>query len=119
MKSKTKIDAERNILECTLEGQVDIGQSLKITQEVFNQAQESKLNILYDVRRLSVGALFLPVYGFYQKLSSPVEPFKKIAFLCPPEDYELSWTLYENAMTFTGLWSKVFTQIEEALRFLC
>ncbi len=119
MKSKTKIDAERSILECVLEGEVEIGQSLKVTKEAFNQAQESKLNILYDVRLLSVGSLFLPVYGFYQKLSSPVEPFKKIAFLCRSDDCESSWTLYENAMTLTGLWSKVFTQIEDALRFLC
>ena len=122
MENKTYIDNEAKIICCTLEGELDIEESISLSRDLRRQASELGFNVFYDAYKLCVSASIMPAYEFSIKLSSVIDISThrtvRVAFLYKPGYDDEQWMLYEAVAVKRGFFVKIFTVKEEALKWL-
>jgi hypothetical protein len=122
MKHDFHLDNEIRSICCTLEGELDIEQSIRISKRLREKAVELGFNVLYDARKLQEPRSIMPVYDLTAKLSSIIDATVhrkvKVAFLYKSGDYDEFWQFYENAALSRGLIIKVFVCKEETIKWL-
>lgn len=122
MKHDFHLDNEIKSICCTLEGELDIEQSIRISKSLREKAVELGFNVLYDARKLQEPRSTMPVYDLTAKLSSildaTVHRKVKVAFLYQSGRYDEFWQFYEKAALNRGLLIGIFVCKEEASRWL-
>ena len=122
MKHDFHIDNEIRLICCTLEGEFDIKESIRLAKSLREKAVGLDFNVLYDARKLQEPKSITPVYDFTAKLSSIIDStvHRKVmvAFLYESGSYDDFWRFYEEASVDRGLVIKVFIDKEEAIRWL-
>ncbi len=122
MKHDFHIDNKIRLICCTLEGELDIEESIRLSKSLREKAVELGFNVLYDARKLQEPKSITPVYDFTAKLSlildSTVHRKVTVAFLYESGNYDDFWQFYEDAAVDRGLVIKIFIDKEEAIRWL-
>jgi hypothetical protein len=122
MKHDFHIANETRLICCTLEGEFDIEESIKLAKSLREKAVELELSVLYDARKLQESKSITPVYDFTAKLSSiigsTVHRKVRVAFLYESGSYDDFWKFYEEASVDRGIVIKVFIDKEEAIGWL-
>ena len=122
MQFETQVDKKTKIIYCTLSGELDIDESIRLSKSLREKATELDFNVLYDARKLHESKSDMPVHDFTVKLSSildaTVHRNVRVAFLYEPGKYDGYWQFYENAALDRGLEIKVFTGKKETLQWL-
>jgi hypothetical protein len=122
MKHDFHIDNEIRLICCTLEGEFDIEESIRLAKSLREKAVGLDFNVLYDARKLQEPKSITPVYDFTAKLSSIIDSTAHrkvmVAFLYKPGNHDDFWQFYEDASVDRGLVIKIFIDKEEAIRWL-
>ena len=122
MDHKTYIDKEAKIIYCTLEGELDIEESISLSKSLREKAAELDFNVLYEASKLQEPKSNMPVHDFTVKLSSILDAtiFRnvKVAFIHEPGTYDEYWQFYNNAAASRGLKVGIFINKEEAIKWL-
>ena len=122
MKHDFHIDNEIRLICCTLEGEFDIKESIRLAKSLREKAVGLDFNVLYDARKLQEPKSITPVYDFTAKLSSIIDStvHRKVivAFLYEPGNHDGYWQFYEKAAIDRGLEIKVFTGKKETIQWL-
>lgn len=122
MKHDSQIDNKTRLIYCTLEGEFDIEESVRLSKDLREKAVELDFNVLYDARNLQEPKSITPVHDFTAKLSSVIDSTAhrkvKVAFLYAPGNYDNFWQFYEESSVARGLVIKIFTDKEAALNWL-
>ena len=122
MKHETYRDDERKFFYCTLEGELDIEESILLSKNLRSKASELGFNVFYDARELCEPNSIMPVYDFSTKLASildiPAHRIVKVSFLKKSGFHDDLWNFYENVAVNRGLTIKIFTEEEEAIKWL-
>lgn len=69
MKIDFHIDSERKLICCTIEGELDIEESIRLSKSLRKKAAELGFKVLYDARKLQEPKSIMSVYNFTEKLS--------------------------------------------------
>jgi hypothetical protein len=119
---KTNIDKDFKTIYCTLEGELDIKESIRLSKSLREQAVELGYSVLYDARKLKEPKSVMPVHDLTVKLSSILDATVhrkiKVGFLYEPGSYDDYWQFYGNAAVERGLEIKIFIGKEEAIKWL-
>ena len=122
MKHDFHLDNETRSICCTLEGELDIEQSSRISKSLREKAVELGFNVLYDASKLQEPKSDMPVHDFTVKLSSILDDTilrnVKVAFIHEPGTFDEYWQFYNNAATSRGLKVGIFVNKEEAIKWL-
>ena len=122
MKHDFHIDNEIGLICCTLEGELDIEQSIRLSKSLREKAVELGFSVLYDARKLQEPKSIMPVHDFTAKLSSildaTVHRKVKVAFLYESGSYDEFWQFYEIAAVNRGLFIRIFVCKEESITWL-
>jgi len=122
MQSEAQVDKKAKIIYCTLIGELDIDESIRLSKSLREKATELGFNVLYDARKLHEPKSDMPVHDFTVKLSSildaTVHRNVRVAFLYEPGNYDGYWQFYEKAAIDRGLEIKVFTGKKETIQWL-
>jgi hypothetical protein len=119
---KTFIDKENKIIYCTLEGELDIEESIFLSKSLREKAAKLGFNVLYEASNLQEPKSNMPVHDFTVKLSSILDATilrnVRVAFIYEPGTYDEYWQFYKNAAVSRGLKIGVFIDKEEAIKWL-
>jgi len=119
---KICIDKESKIIYCALEGELDIEKSISLSKSLREKASELGFNVLYEANKLQEPISDTPVHDLTVKLSSILDATilreVMVAFVYEYGTYDEYWQFYEKAATERGLKIKVFTDKEEAEKWL-
>ena len=122
MKHHFHIDDEMRLICCTLEGEFDVEESVRLARSLREKAVELGFDVLYDARKLQEPKSVTPIHDFTAKLSSVIATTVycnvKVAFIYESGTYDAFWEFYEQASVDRGLLVKVFVEKEEAMRWL-
>lgn len=128
MKNEIYFDYDRKIICCSLEGELDIDKSIVLSKDLRKKASELGFNVFYDARKLYINYKTLPD-DFTTKLSTLIEKLStlleipnqrivRVAFFYEMGKYEEYWRFYEAVAFNRGLTVKIFTNKEEAIKWL-
>lgn len=116
------IDEEKNLICCTLTGELDVDVAIKLSRQLRGIASENGYAVFYDAYKLEEPKSATPVHDLTVKLSSiidkTVHQSVKVALLYEEGKYDNYWQFYEDLALRRGLPIKVFTCTEEATNWL-
>lgn len=115
-------ESDVGVLSCTLKGELDVQESIELSQRLREKAAAKKFNIFYDARDLREPINIVPVFNYTKELSTilqiPRHRNVKVAFLYEPGEYDEQWKFYEEAALKRGLQIKVFVEKTVAMEWL-
>ena len=123
MKHDVHIDNELKLICCTLGGELDIEESIRLSKILREKADVLGFKVLYDARKLQEPKSAMPVHDLTAKLSSILESIVNrkrvmVAYLYESGSYDNFWQFYEDAAVGRGLIIRVFVDKEEAIKWL-
>ena len=123
MKYDFHLDNELRLICCTLEGELDIEESIRLSKRLREKADELGFKVLYDARKLQEPKSAMPVHDFTAKLSSVLESIVNrknvmVAFLYESGNYDDFWQFYGDVAADRGLRIRIFVEKKEAIKWL-
>ena len=123
MKYDYHLDSELGLICCTLEGELDIEESIRLSKRLREEADVLGFKVLYDSRKLQEPKSAMPVHDLTAKLSSILESIVNrknvmVAYLYESGNHDDFWKFYEDAAVDRGLMIRIFVDKEEAIKWL-
>lgn len=116
------IDEEKNLIFCSLRGELDVDVAIKLSRKLRTIASEHSYAVLYDAYKLEEPNSSTPVHDLTVKLSSIIDKTVhhsvRVALLYEEGNFDNYWKFYEDLALQRGLPIRVFTCREDATNWL-